>query len=110
MWVLSFISISVLSGVTVTINQVNPLIEWEQIDNPLYPTCITGYVIADHLSGESTTVNSTTRSLTAQQIIEAGFPYCVSIRPTVTPITPMGPLQVESVQDEISIVDSGIGY
>ena len=84
--------VTALNRITVTINQVDPLIEWVQMDNPLYPTCITGYVIADQLTERSITVDSTTRSLTAQQLNAAGFPYCTTIHPTVTPITPMGPL------------------
>ena len=75
-----------------TVNQVDPLIEWVQMDNPLYPTCITSYVISDQLSDRSITVNSITRSLTTQHLKAAGFPYCTSISPTVTPITPIGPL------------------
>ncbi|XP_064393493.1 mucin-2-like [Halichondria panicea] len=80
-------------GITVTINQMDPLIEWTQTLNPLYPTCITEYVVIDQGNQSLTSiVDSDTRSLTAQQLNAAGFPYCISIHPTVTPTTPMGPL------------------
>ena len=52
-WLLSFIYNPVLNGVIVTINQVNPL----RMGADRQP-CITGYVIADQISGQSTTVNS----------------------------------------------------
>ena len=97
-----------LNGISVTTNNEDPLIEWVQIENPLYPTCITGYVIADQISGQSTTVNSTARSLTAQQLTAAGFPYCVSIRPTVTPLTSIGPIQAVNGLGELSLIDPGI--
>ena len=75
------------------VNQVDPLIEWVQMDNPLYPTCITEYFIDGGAGlGLNTTVDSTTRSFTARQLNAAGFPYCIRIQPTVTPITPMGSL------------------
>ncbi len=82
-----------VNGINVTINTMDPLIVWTQIDNPLYPTCITGYLVTD-LGNQSltTTVNSNTTELTAQHLNAAGFPYCISIHPTVTPLTPMGPL------------------
>ena len=58
-------------------------------DNPL---CISEYVIADQVNQTfSLTVDATIRSLTAQQLNAAGFPYCTTIQPTLTPITPMGP-------------------
>ncbi len=72
---------------------MDPLIEWIQTPNPLYPTCITGYVVTDQGNQSLTTVvDSTVTSLTAQQLNAAGFPYCISIHPTVTPLTLMGPL------------------
>ena len=62
------------------------------MDNPLYSTCITEYIIDGGPGlGLNTTVDSTTRSLTAQQLNAAGFPYCITIHPTVIPITSMGP-------------------
>ena len=100
---------AVVNRSIVTINQVDPLIEWVQVDNPLYPTCITGYVIADQLTRRSTIVSSTTRSLTAQQLNAAGFPYCTTIHPTVTPITPMGPLMTVQGSNALytSLIDPG---
>ncbi len=72
---------------------MDPLIEWTQTPNPLYPTCITGYLVTDLGNPSLTsTVDSTVMSLTAQQLNAAGFPYCISIQPAVTPMTPMGPL------------------
>ena len=73
-----------------TINQEDPIIEWVQLDNPLYPTCISGYEITDQATGLQTVVNSGKRSLTARQLNETGFPYCTTLRPTVTPVTQMG--------------------
>ena len=73
-----------------TVNQVDPLVKWVQLDNPLYPTCIAGYVIADQASGLQAVVNSSQKSLTAQQLNETGFPYCTTLHPTVTPVTTMG--------------------
>ena len=76
-----------------TVNQVDPLIEWVQMDNPLYPTCITGYEIHNETNGILVlTVDNSTRSVTGQQLNEVGFPYCTSIQPTVRPITPIRPL------------------
>ena len=76
-----------------TINSVDPLIDWVQMDNSFYSTCITEYFIDGGAGlGLNTTVNSTTRSLTAQQLNAAGFPYCIRIQPTVTPITAVGSL------------------
>ena len=89
-----------------TINQVDPLIEWEQMDNPLYQTCFTGYVIADQISAQSGTFSST-RSLTAQQLSAVGFPYCTTIRLTVIPVTLMGPIQTLSSPDELFFIDLG---
>ena len=72
---------------------MDPLIKWNQTVNPLYPTCITGYLVADQGNPSLTTnVTSNVTSLTSQQLNAAGFPYCISIHPTVTPLTPMGPL------------------
>ena len=89
----NYCNITVLNEITVTINRADPLIEWVQMDNSLLSACILEYVIADQTSQTlALTVNSTTRSLTAQQLNAAGFPYCTTIHPTVTPITPMGPL------------------
>ncbi len=90
---LDLITLDVNEGITVTINQMDPLIEWTQTLNPLYPTCITEYVVIDQGNQSLTSiVDSDTRSLTAQQLNAAGFPYCISIHPTVTPRTPMGHL------------------
>ena len=89
-----------------TTNQVDPLIEWVQMDNPLYPTCITGYVIRDELNqAHSTTVDSLTRSLTTQQLNSAGFPYCTTIHPLVTPITSVGPLMTAQQLESIILQD-----
>ncbi len=72
---------------------MDPVIEWTQIDRILYPTCITNYLVTDLRNQFLTiTVDSTVTSLTAQQLSAAGFPYCVSIHPTVTPLTPVGSL------------------
>ncbi len=72
---------------------MDPLIKWSQTVNPLYPTCITGYVVTDQGNPFLTiTVDSTVTSLTTQQLNASGFPYCITIHPTVTPMTPMGPL------------------
>ena len=82
-----------LNGISVNISVMDPLIKWTQTPNPLYPTCITKYVVTDQGNQSLTiTVDSTVTSLTAQQLNAAGFPYCISIHPTVTPMTPMGPL------------------
>ncbi len=71
---------------------MDPLIEWTQTPNPLYPTCITKYVVTDQENQSLTiTVDSTVTSLTAQQLNTAGFPYCISIHPTVTPMGPLTP-------------------
>ena len=92
-----------------TINPVDPLIEWVQMDNPLYPTCITGYFINGGAGlGLNTTVNSTTRSLTAQQLNAAGFPYCTTMNVTVTPITPMGHLMTGQGDTLVTLIDPGI--
>ena len=93
-----------------SINQVDPLIEWVQMDNPLYPTCISGYVIGTNQITEQNTiiVSTTTRSLTAQQLNTAGFPYCTIINTTVTPITPMGPLLTVSGNIPVTLIDPGI--
>ena len=73
-----------------TINQADPLIEWVQMDNPLYPTCITGYEIRDETNMLlALTVDSSTRSVSGQTLSAAGFPYCSRIQPTVAPVTPM---------------------
>ena len=101
---------AVINGITVTINQVDPLIEWVQIDNPLYPTCITGYVITDQISAQSGTFSSTTRSLTAQQLSAVGFPYCTTIRLTAIPVTLMGPIQALSSPDELFFINLGKVY
>ena len=101
---------AVINGITVTINQVDPLIEWVQMDNPLYPTCITGYVITDQNSRQSGTFSSTTRSLTAQQLSTVGFPYCTTIRLTVIPVTLKGPVQTLSSPDELFFIDLGKVY
>ncbi len=89
---------------------MDPLIEWTQTPNPLYPTCITEYVVTDQVNQSlTTTVNSTTRSLTAQQLNAAGFPYCISINPTVTPRTVMGDLTsvIGSSNLNANLIDPG---
>ena len=107
--VVLLLTYSGLHGITVTINQVDPLIEWEQMGNPLYPTCITEYFIDGGAALDvNITVNSTTRSLTAQQLIAAGFPNCISIHPTVTPITPMGPLTSASGNKSVMLIGPGM--
>ncbi len=78
-----------MNNVSVTINMMDPLIEWTH-DVTLYPSCITNYTVAS--GGMSITVDSGVRSLTGQQLNEAGFPYCTTLHPTVTPLTPRGPL------------------
>ena len=86
---------------------MDPVIEWTQIDRTLYPTCITGYVVANQGDTSiNTTVDSTVMSLTTQQLNAAGFPYCISIQATVTPITPMRPLAT-AVGSSISLMDPG---
>ncbi len=103
-----FFSCLDVNGINVTINTMDPLIVWTQIDNPLYPTCITGYLVTD-LGNPSltTTVNSNTTELTAQQLNAAGFPYCISIQPTVTPLTPMGPLTPAMGSSIANLTDPG---
>ncbi len=87
---------------------MDPIIEWTQLPNLLYPTCITGYVVTDQGNPSLTiTVDSTRRSLTAQQLNAAGFPYCISILHTVTPLTPMGDLAT-AVGPSIYLIDPGI--
>ncbi len=82
-----------LNGIFVNISVMDPLIKWTQTPNPLYPTCITEYVVTDQGNQSLTiTVDSTVTSLTTQQLREKNFPYCINIRPTVTPRTPMGDL------------------
>ena len=93
-----------------TINPVDPLIEWVQMDSSLYATCIAGYFIDGGAGlGLNTTVNSATRSITAQQLNAAGFPYCIRIQPTVTPITPMGSLMAASGSGDVftNLIDPG---
>ncbi len=86
----SFPPQAVVDDIIVTINIMDPLIEWVQATSPFYPTCVTGYTVA---SGDiNITVDSSVRSLTGQQLNEAGFPYCTTLHPTVTPLTPRGPL------------------
>ncbi len=92
---------------------MDPLIEWTQTPNPLYPTCITEYVVTDQGNQSlTTTVNSTVTSLTAQQLNAAGFPYCISIHPTVTPRTPMGPLTSAMSSSNLytNLIDPGRVY
>ena len=73
-----------------TINQGDPLIEWVQMDNPLYQTCITGYEIRDEINETLVLiVDNSTRSVSGQNLSAAGFPYCSRIQPTVAPVTPM---------------------
>ncbi len=97
-----------INGVNVTVSLMDPVIEWTQIDRTLYPTCITGYVVANQgdTSINTTVVDSTVMSLTAQQLNASGFPYCISIHPTVTPRTPMGPLAT-AVGSSIFLMDPG---
>ncbi len=72
---------------------MDPLVNWTQTVNPLYPTCITNFTVTDQGNQSLTTVvNSTVTSLTAKELNAAGFPYCISIHLTVTPLTPMGAL------------------
>ena len=86
---------------------MDPIIAWIQAPNFLYPTCITGYVVTDlGNSFLTTTADSTVMSLTAQQLNTAGFPYCISIHPTVTPLTPMGPLTT-TVGFNTPLIDPG---
>ncbi len=85
---------------------MDPVIEWNRIDSTLYPTCITGYVVAD--LGNLTLTISTVTSLTAQQLNAAGFPYCISIQPTVTPLTPMGPLATVVGSSNLTLIDPGM--
>ena len=88
---------------------MDSIIEWTQIDRILYPTCITGYVVAD-LGNPSLTTNVTSNvtSLTSQQLNVAGFPYCISILPTVTPLTSMGPLATTVGSSNLTLIDPGI--
>ncbi len=88
---------------------MDPLVEWAQTPNPLYPTCITGYVVIVLGNSSLTTiVNSTIRSLTSQQLNTAGFPYCISVQPTVTPMTPMGPLATAVGSSNLILIHPGI--
>ncbi len=92
---------------------MDPLIEWTHALNPLYPTCITGYLVTNQGNQSlTTTVDSTVTSLTAQQLNAAGFPYCISIHPTVTPLTPMGPLTpvMGSSNPYTNLIDPGRLY
>ena len=55
----------------------------------------------------NTTVDfNTILELTTQQLNAAGFPYCVTIQPTVTPMTLMGHLATV-VGSSISLIDPG---
>ena len=93
-----------------TINQGDPLIEWVQMDNPLYPTCITGYEIRDAVNESLVlTVDNSTRSVSGQNLIAFGLPYCSRIQPTVAPVTPMRILRAVpgSNTNVIDLIDPG---
>ncbi len=66
-------------------------------------------MVAD-LGSQFLTINvtSTVTSLTAQQLIAEDFPYCVSIQPTVTPLTPMGDLATAVGSSNLTLIDPGI--
>ncbi|XP_064393507.1 uncharacterized protein LOC135340988 isoform X1 [Halichondria panicea] len=100
------VNLTAINGVNVVVNEIDPVIEWNRIDSTLYPTCITGYVVAD-LGNPSLTTNvtSTVTSLTAQQLNAAGFPYCISIQPTVTPMTPVGDLATAVGSSNLTLID-----
>ncbi len=69
------------------------------MENILYPTCITDYIVSS--GGISTTVNSTVMLLTTRQLNAAGFLYCETLQPTVTPLTPMGRLESAGGNDSV---------
>lgn len=104
-WFIFFAEVNGVSNVRA--NSERNVLQWDQIPNTNYPTCITSYSITWG-AGVTYSTTDTTTSVTRDQLSAASFPFCMTTSVTVTPVTPMELLAGRESTGDISLIAPGI--